>query len=200
MLLTTTLLDRWITFAPCLYIFVQYYFQHESTSTINAIHSLSSVYMMVYPFAIQFTFKYFEDRLDGSLPPGNGLRRGILIGACLNAVAGGVRWLGAIPSMYGFSILFLGQTIAAIGKWLGQCLSYIPVFNVSSFISTGIHVVHTASTCSGMVSRKRNQCSYFHCCISQQLGHCSWLRPDTTDCQASNPSYRYTAFAADTGM
>ena len=115
-----SLLDRWITFAPCLYIFVQYYFQQESTSTANAIHSLSSVYMMVYPFAVQFTFKYFEDRLDGSLPPGNGLRRGILIGACLNAVAGGVRWLGAIPSMYGFGILFLGQTIAAIGKLLAQ--------------------------------------------------------------------------------
>lgn len=113
---TNNALDRWITFAPCLYIFVQYYFQHESTATTNAIHSLSSVYMMIYPFAIQFTFKYFEDRLDGSQPPGNGLRRGILIGACLNALAGGIRWLGAIPSMYGFGVLFLGQTIAAVGK------------------------------------------------------------------------------------
>jgi hypothetical protein len=70
--------------------------------------------MMIYPFAIQFTFEYFEDRLY--YPPGNGLRRGILVGAMLNAIAGGVRWLGAIPSLYGFIILFLGQTIAAVGK------------------------------------------------------------------------------------
>jgi hypothetical protein len=70
--------------------------------------------MMIYPFAIQFTFRYFEDRMHDV--PGNGLRRGILIGAVLNAIAGGVRWLGAIPSLYGFVILFVGQTIAAIGK------------------------------------------------------------------------------------
>lgn len=76
--------------------------------------------MMIYPFAIQFTFKYFEDRLYGL--PGNGLRRGILIGACLNAIAGGIRWLGAIPSMRGFIILFLGQTVAAIGKILSICI------------------------------------------------------------------------------
>ncbi|KAI8644278.1 major facilitator superfamily domain-containing protein [Parasitella parasitica] len=104
----------WITFAPCLYIFVQYYFQQESTATTNAINSLSSVYMMIYPFAIQFTFRYFEDRARGL--PGNGLRRGIFVGACLNAIAGGIRWLGAIPSMYGFAVLFLGQTIAAIAQ------------------------------------------------------------------------------------
>lgn len=75
--------------------------------------------MMVYPFAIQFTFKYFEDQVSTRLkqfPPGNGLRRGILIGATLNAIAGGVRWLGATPSLFGFVILFLGQTIAAVGK------------------------------------------------------------------------------------
>ncbi|KAF1797742.1 major facilitator superfamily domain-containing protein [Mucor lusitanicus] len=128
----------WITFAPCLYIFVQYYFQHESTATTNAIHSLSSVYMMIYPFAIQFTFKYFEDRLDGSLPPGNGLRRGILIGACLNAVAGGIRWLGAIPSMYGFAILFLGQTIAAIAQVF--MLSIPPQLAVAWFPENEINV------------------------------------------------------------
>lgn len=77
--------------------------------------------MFIYPFAIQFTFKYFEDRISaGSVyyPPGNGLRRGIMIGAVLNALAGGVRWLGATPSLNGFVILFLGQTIAAVGNTL----------------------------------------------------------------------------------
>ncbi|CAO0797890.1 unnamed protein product [Mucor circinelloides] len=128
----------WITFAPCLYIFVQYYFQHESTATTNAIHSLSSVYMMIYPFAIQFTFKYFEDRLDGSQPPGNGLRQGILIGACLNALAGGIRWLGAIPSMYGFGVLFLGQTIAAIAQVF--MLSIPPQLAVAWFPENEINV------------------------------------------------------------
>lgn len=75
--------------------------------------------MIVYPFAIQFTFKYFEDRISvGSrlYPPGNGLKRGIMIGAVLNAIGSGVRWLGATPSVNGFIILFLGQTIAAVGK------------------------------------------------------------------------------------
>lgn len=71
--------------------------------------------MIIYPFAIQFTFKYFEDSISAG-PPGNGLRRGILIGAVLNAIGGGVRWLGATPSLTGFAILFLGQTIAAVGK------------------------------------------------------------------------------------
>lgn len=97
---------------------MQYYFENASTATTNAVNSLSSVYMLVYPFAIQFTFKYFEDRISaGSVyyPPGNGLRRGIMIGAILNAIAGGIRWLGATPSMNGFVILFIGQTIAAIG-------------------------------------------------------------------------------------
>ncbi|KAI8076624.1 major facilitator superfamily domain-containing protein [Gilbertella persicaria] len=103
----------WITFAPCVYIFAEYYFKSTSTG-INAINSLSSVYMLVYPFAIQFTFKYFEDRAMGS--PGNGLRRGILIGAVLNVIGSAVRWLGAVPSVYGFCVLFLGQTMAAIAQ------------------------------------------------------------------------------------
>lgn len=82
--------------------------------TTNAINSLSTVYMLLYPFAIQFTFKYFEDRPCGS--PGSGLKQGIMIGAILNTVAGAVRYIGAIPSSFGFFLLFLGQTIAAIGK------------------------------------------------------------------------------------
>jgi predicted MFS family arabinose efflux permease len=87
--------------------------------------------MMIYPFAIQFTFKYFEDRLSTEniqRLPGNGLRRGILIGATLNAIAGGVRWLGATPSLFGFIVLFLGQTIAAVGKKEKNDLSCDPLF------------------------------------------------------------------------
>ncbi|KAI8373915.1 major facilitator superfamily domain-containing protein [Blakeslea trispora] len=80
----------------------------------NAINALSSVYMLVYPFAIQFTFTYFEDRPMGL--PGNGLRRGILIGAFLNTLGAGVRWLGAAPSIYGFIVLFVGQTVAAVAQ------------------------------------------------------------------------------------
>lgn len=116
----STVLNRWITFAPCLYIFVNYYFQETTTLTTNAINSLSSVYMLLYPFAIQFTFKYFEDRPYG--PPGNGLKHGIFIGAVLNAVAGAVRYIGAIPSSFGFFMLFIGQTIAAVGKDVCVCV------------------------------------------------------------------------------
>ncbi|KAL4212511.1 hypothetical protein CU097_011252 [Rhizopus azygosporus] len=105
----------WITFAPCLYIFTQYYFQVTNTYTTNAINFLSSIYMLIYPFAIQFTFKYFEDPIPNH-KPGSGLRRGILIGAILNALAGCIRWLGAVPSLYGFIILFIGQTIAAVAQ------------------------------------------------------------------------------------
>lgn len=71
--------------------------------------------MLIYPFAIQFTFKYFEDPLPSSR--GSGLRRGILIGAVLNAMAGGIRWIGSIPSPFGFIVLFLGQTVAAVGTY-----------------------------------------------------------------------------------
>jgi hypothetical protein len=86
--------------------------------TTNAINSLSSIYMILYPFAVQFAFKFFEDRKqdDEQHQGGDGLRRGILIGASLNALAGAVRWLGATPSTLGFFILFTGQTIGAIGN------------------------------------------------------------------------------------
>ncbi|KAI8986581.1 major facilitator superfamily domain-containing protein [Pilobolus umbonatus] len=109
----------WITFAPCLYLFTQYYFQSQSTYTLNAINSLSSVYMLIYPIAISFTFKYFEDKKDqeqSTYYPSNGLRKGIMIGIVLNTAAGGIRYLGAIPSLYGFILLFTGQTIAAIAQ------------------------------------------------------------------------------------
>ncbi|KAI7907462.1 major facilitator superfamily domain-containing protein [Cokeromyces recurvatus] len=122
----------WITFAPCLYIFVQYYFENATTSTTNAINSLSSIYMLIYPFAIQFTFKYFEDCV------GNGLQRGILIGAVLNAIAGGIRWLGATPSLYGFITLFFGQTIAALAQVF--MLSIPPRLAVAWFPETEINI------------------------------------------------------------
>ncbi|CAO3702485.1 unnamed protein product [Rhizopus stolonifer] len=94
--------------------FVHYYFEQENAYTTNAINFLSSIYMLIYPFAIQFTFKYFEDPLPSSR--GSGLRRGILIGAVLNAMAGGIRWIGSIPSPFGFIVLFLGQTVAAVAQ------------------------------------------------------------------------------------
>jgi hypothetical protein len=117
----------WVTFAPCLYIFVDYYFQHASPLTINAIHSLSSVYMFLYPLVIHFTFPVFDDavikpndtlghRSSSLVVPGSGLKRGILIGAVLNVLGATVRWLGATPSLYGFFLLLTGQTLAALGN------------------------------------------------------------------------------------
>ncbi|KAG2234111.1 major facilitator superfamily domain-containing protein [Thamnidium elegans] len=131
----------WITFAPCLYIFAQYYFGTSDTTTTNAINSLSSIYMIVYPFAIQFTFKYFEDISSAGCrlyPPGNGLRRGIMIGAVLNAISGGIRWFGATPSLNGFIILFLGQTIAAVAQVF--MLSIPPRLAVAWFPETEINL------------------------------------------------------------
>lgn len=152
---TFFLLIRWITFAPCLYIFTQYYFQVTNTYTTNTINFLSSIYMLIYPFAIQFTFKYFEDPIPNH-KPGSGLRRGILIGAILNALAGCIRWLGAVPSLYGFIILFIGQTIAAVGRF------YIDItckrkerFDILFYIkSTSIYACYTSSTGCRMVSRR----------------------------------------------
>ncbi|KAI7876860.1 MFS general substrate transporter [Lichtheimia hyalospora FSU 10163] len=66
----------WDTFAPCLYIFVDYYFGSVTPFTVNAIHSMSLVYMLLYPFAVQPTLHYFED----SKGPGTGLKRGVMIG------------------------------------------------------------------------------------------------------------------------
>ncbi|KAI8093232.1 major facilitator superfamily domain-containing protein [Halteromyces radiatus] len=113
----------WVTFAPCLYIFVDYYFHHVSTFTINAIHSLSSIYMLLYPLVVYFTFGVFDDISfkndqvpSHSTVPGSGLRRGILIGAVLNVIGSGMRWFGAIPSLYGFLFLFIGQSIAALAQ------------------------------------------------------------------------------------
>lgn len=104
----------WVAFAPCLYIFSHYYFGPDTTTTTttNAINCLSSIYMLLYPILVQSTFPFFEDR---GRAPGTGLKQGVLIGAVLNVVGAAIRWQGAIPSMTGFAVLFLGQIMAAIG-------------------------------------------------------------------------------------
>ena len=102
----------WDTFAPCLYIFADYYFDGDvTTATINAINAMALIYMLVYPLAVQPTLRFFEDKKDC---PGSGLKRGILIGAFLNMLGGAVRWLGSAQDRY--LILLLGQTIAAVGN------------------------------------------------------------------------------------
>ncbi|ORX54435.1 MFS general substrate transporter [Hesseltinella vesiculosa] len=98
----------WVTFAPCLYIFTEYYFGKVNDWTVNGIHALSSVYMVLYPLAVHFAFPVFESR--------GGLRRGILLGATLNTLAGVVRWFGAVPSLSGYIVLVMGQTLAALGQ------------------------------------------------------------------------------------
>ncbi|RUS17842.1 major facilitator superfamily domain-containing protein [Endogone sp. FLAS-F59071] len=103
----------WITFAPCLYIFSHYYFGDLVAGT-NAIHSLSVVYMVVYPIFIYHSFQYFVDPRDK--PVGTGLRRGVMIGAVLNTFGAGLRYLGAVPSFTGFAVLFVGQTVAALAQ------------------------------------------------------------------------------------
>ncbi|KAI8066883.1 major facilitator superfamily domain-containing protein [Gongronella butleri] len=99
----------WVTFAPCLYVFTDYFFGKSDTVTVNAIHSLSTVYMLLYPLVVHFTFPVFEYRHGG-------LRRGILVGALLNMAGGTIRYLGAFPSVAGFAVLFAGQTLAALGQ------------------------------------------------------------------------------------
>lgn len=122
----------WDTFAPCLYIFVDYYFDTTNTVTVNAIHSLSLIYMLLYPFAIQSTFTFFEE--DNRLVPGSGLKRGVLIGAVLNMLAGCIRWLGASsPTLTGFAILFTGQTVAAIGNKEQFCILSFAISSRSCF-------------------------------------------------------------------
>lgn len=100
----------WDTFAPCLYIFVDYYFGSVTPATVNAINAMSLVYMLLYPFAIQPSLHYFED----SKGAGTGLKRGVMIGASLNALGAAIRWLGRSPD--GFIVLSIGQVVAAIGK------------------------------------------------------------------------------------
>ncbi|KAI9282021.1 major facilitator superfamily domain-containing protein [Umbelopsis sp. AD052] len=105
---------QWITFSPAVQTFAKYFFNEVSLSTTNAINAFSGSYMIIYPILVPFSFSYFEDE-DGS-KFGSGLKRGITIGALLNAIAGIIRWLGAYPNWQGYSIVFLGQVIAAIAQ------------------------------------------------------------------------------------
>ncbi|RIA96071.1 major facilitator superfamily domain-containing protein [Glomus cerebriforme] len=90
----------WITFGPCLYIFMAHYNQ----TTPSYINALATVYMVVYPILLLPILKIFDKW---------GLRQGVLIGAFLNALGTFLRFMGSFgPS--GFWLLFLGQTIAAI--------------------------------------------------------------------------------------
>jgi hypothetical protein len=109
---------QWITFSPAVQTFAKYFFNEVSLSTTNAINAFSGSYMIIYPILVPFSFSYFEDE-DGS-KFGSGLKRGITIGALLNAIAGIIRWLGAYPNWQGYSIVFLGQVIAAIGILIVQ--------------------------------------------------------------------------------
>ena len=109
---------QWIAFSPAAQTFAKYFFNEVSLSTTNAINAFSGSYMIIYPILVPFSFSYFEDE-DGS-KLGSGLKRGITIGALLNAIAGVIRWLGAYPSWQGYSIVFLGQVVAAIGMLIVQ--------------------------------------------------------------------------------
>ncbi|CAG8552731.1 5751_t:CDS:2 [Funneliformis caledonium] len=89
----------WITFGPCLYIFMEHY--QQTPSTINA---LATVFMIIYPILLIPVLNIYDKW---------GLRQGILVGAFLNAFGTFLRFMGSFgPS--GFWLLFLGQTIAAI--------------------------------------------------------------------------------------
>ncbi|CAG8566360.1 11300_t:CDS:2 [Funneliformis mosseae] len=89
----------WITFGPCLYIFMEHY--QQTPSTINA---LATVFMIIYPILLVPVLNIYDKW---------GLRQGILVGAFLNAFGTFLRFMGSFgPS--GFWLLFLGQTISAI--------------------------------------------------------------------------------------
>ncbi|PKY38488.1 MFS general substrate transporter [Rhizophagus irregularis] len=90
----------WITFGPCLYIFMAHYNQITPTY----INALATVYMVVYPILLLPVLKIFDKW---------GLRQGVLIGAFLNALGTFLRFLGSFEAS-GFWLLFLGQTLTAI--------------------------------------------------------------------------------------
>ncbi|KAH8550573.1 major facilitator superfamily domain-containing protein [Umbelopsis sp. PMI_123] len=105
---------QWIAFSPAIQTFAKYFFDKVSLTTTNAINAFSGSYMIIYPILVPFSFSYFEDEEGAKF--GSGLKRGITIGALLNAIAGVVRWIGAYPSWQGYTIVFLGQVIAAIAQ------------------------------------------------------------------------------------
>ncbi|CAG8471162.1 4112_t:CDS:2 [Acaulospora morrowiae] len=88
----------WITFAPCLYIFTEYYSQSPSY-----INFLSTIYMFTYIILLLPSLKFFDIY---------GLRFGVIFGAFLNALGAFIRFLGSL-SKSGFWILFIGQSISA---------------------------------------------------------------------------------------
>jgi hypothetical protein len=105
---------QWIAFSPALQTFAQYFFGEDTLESRNAIYAFSGTYLVIYPLLVPFSFSYFEDEEGSKL--GSGLRRGITIGAVLNAAAGVLRWLGSYPSWKGYLVVFTGQVLAAIGK------------------------------------------------------------------------------------
>jgi hypothetical protein len=121
---------QWIAFSPAIQTFAKYFFDEVSLTTTNAINAFSGSYMIIYPILVPFSFSYFEDEEGAKF--GSGLKRGITIGALLNAIAGVVRWIGAYPSWQGYAIVFLGQVIAAIGKLIMQLSNNKSQQNMSS--------------------------------------------------------------------
>jgi hypothetical protein len=105
---------QWIAFSPALQTFAKYFFDEVTLPTTNAINAFSGSYMIIYPILVPFSFSYFEDEEGSKL--GSGLKRGITIGAVLNAIAGVLRWVGSFPSWQGYLVVFTGQILAAIGK------------------------------------------------------------------------------------
>nr|CAG8575309.1 2654_t:CDS:2 [Entrophospora candida] len=101
-LLTFSSACLWITFAPCLYIFMHHY----SQATPSYINSLSTIYMIMYPILLLPSLKIFAVW---------DLHGGLLFGAFLNSLGSFVRFLGSFGPR-GFWVLFLGQTIAASGQ------------------------------------------------------------------------------------
>jgi hypothetical protein len=170
---------QWISFSPAVQTFAKYFFNEVSLSTTNAINAFSGSYMIIYPILVPFSFSYFEDE-DGS-KLGSGLKRGITIGALLNAIAGVIRWLGAYPSWQGYSIVFLGQVIAAIGMSYctmaknNEVKSANQNTRISSFFfffffslrhhSTSVHARTATKIGCRMVSSRRNQLYYCYCGI-----------------------------------
>ncbi|CAG8509784.1 326_t:CDS:2 [Diversispora eburnea] len=102
-LLTFSSASLWITFAPCLYIFMKYY-----SITATHVNILSTVYMIIYPMILFPSIKFFDKY---------GIRNGIIFGAFLNTLGSLIRFLGSLSqTMSGYWMIFIGQSIAAIAQ------------------------------------------------------------------------------------
>ncbi|RHZ64068.1 hypothetical protein Glove_326g30 [Diversispora epigaea] len=102
-LLTFSSASLWITFAPCLYIFMKYY-----SITATHVNILSTIYMIIYPMVLFPSIKFFDKY---------GIRNGIIFGAFLNTLGSLIRFLGSLSqTMAGYWIIFIGQSIAAIAQ------------------------------------------------------------------------------------